>query len=81
MIHIKHRSPRLPYGLLDGGHMTNANNRFFSPGWDTPIVFDHSNKSFLAWFLRIFDTHKECTMRRQGKCPGLDHCHDCPWSS
>ena len=26
------------------------------------------------------DEHKSCLARRQGKCPGLDQCHDCAWS-
>lgn len=60
--------------------MTVSNKRFFQPGWDTPVVVDHSNWSFVAWFLRLFGERKHCLTRQQGKCPGLDHCHDCAWS-
>jgi len=61
--------------------MINAKSRFFQPNWDTPIVVDHANPSFVAWFLRFFDARNDCLMRRQGKCPGRDQCHDCAWSS
>jgi hypothetical protein len=53
----------------------------YQPGWATPIVIDHGSPSFIAWLLGIGRERKDCLARRQGKCPGLDHCHDCTWSS
>jgi hypothetical protein len=53
----------------------------FQPGWATPIEIDHGNPSFLARFLRIGRETLRCKARKQGKCPGLDQCHDCAWSS
>ncbi len=52
----------------------------FQPGWDTPLVVEHRNRSFLAWLLGIRSPRGECRMRIQGNCPGLDQCHDCAWS-
>jgi hypothetical protein len=51
----------------------------FQPGWATPVAIDHS-PSFLAWFLRFPGERGNCLARRQGRCPGLDQCHDCTWS-
>ena len=53
---------------------------FYRPGWETPIVVDYNKPSFLSWLLGFRGERKHCVMRRQGKCPGLDHCHDCAWS-
>lgn len=53
----------------------------FRPGWETPILVDYSKPSFLSWLLGFRGERQHCVMRRQGKCPGLDHCHDCAWSS
>jgi hypothetical protein len=36
--------------------------------------------SFFATFLRFASERGRCNARKQGKCPGLDHCHDCSWS-
>lgn len=52
----------------------------FQPGWSTPIVVDYRKPSFVAWLLGWADQRKSCLARRQGKCPGLDQCHDCAWS-
>lgn len=52
----------------------------FQPGWATPIVTRHE-PSFFATFLKFGDQRGRCRMRKQGKCPGLDQCHDCNWSS
>ena len=52
----------------------------FQPGWCTPLVIDYRKPSFLSWLLGFKGEREHCTMRRQGKCPGLDHCHDCAWS-
>lgn len=51
---------------------------FFQPGWAMPIVVEH-RASFFEWFLGL--APKACLARRQGRCPGLDQCHDCAWSS
>jgi hypothetical protein len=51
----------------------------FQPGWATPIVVRHE-PSFFATFLRFASERGRCNARKQGKCPGLDHCHDCSWS-
>ncbi len=51
----------------------------FQPGWATPIIVRHQ-PSFFATFLRLRDESGRCAARKQGKCPGLDHCHDCNWS-
>ena len=53
----------------------------YQPGWATPIAVDYGKLSFLAWFLGIGREREYCQARRQGRCPGLDHCHDCAWSS
>lgn len=60
--------------------MNTRKNVRFQPGWATPVVVDYGKPSFLAWLLGWNDGHKECLARRQGKCPGLDQCHDCAWS-
>ena len=52
----------------------------YQPGWATPIVLDYDKPSFIAWFLGLVREQPHCLARRQGKCPGLDHCHDCSWS-
>ena len=52
----------------------------YQPGWSTPVVLDHDKPSLIAWFLGIGKERNYCLARRQGKCPGLDHCHDCTWS-
>jgi hypothetical protein len=26
------------------------------------------------------DKMHDCLPRRQGRCPGLEYCHDCPWT-
>lgn len=51
----------------------------FQPGWATPVIVRHE-PSFLAAFLRFDEERTFCKTRKQGKCPGLDHCHDCNWS-
>ena len=53
----------------------------FQPGWATPVPIDYRKPSFLAWFLGFAGERKHCRARMQGSCPGLDHCHDCAWSS
>jgi hypothetical protein len=52
----------------------------FQPGWAMPIAVQY-RPSFLAWFLKVPDEHPNCIARRQGRCPGLDQCHDCAWSA
>jgi hypothetical protein len=52
----------------------------FQPGWATPIIVRYE-PSFFATFFRLSGERDRCKARRQGKCPGLDHCHDCTWSS
>ncbi len=49
-----------------------------TPGWDTPTVpaFDPAS---LKRELRQYD-EADCLARRQGRCPGLEFCHDCQWS-
>jgi hypothetical protein len=56
-----------------------SNNFRFQPGWATPLAVDYS-PSFISWFLKFPDPHRDCDARRQGRCPGLDQCHDCTWS-
>lgn len=50
------------------------------PGWSTPIVVDYQAPSLLMRFLGMLREKARCPMRSQGKCPGLEHCHDCAWS-
>ena len=52
----------------------------FQPGWATPIIVRHE-PSFFATFLRFAGERGRCNARKQGKCPGLDRCHDCNWSA
>jgi hypothetical protein len=51
----------------------------FQPGWATPVIVRHQ-PSFFATFLRLRGERRRCAARKQGRCPGLDHCHDCSWS-
>jgi hypothetical protein len=51
----------------------------FQPGWATPVVVRHE-PSFFATFFRLAGERTRCSARKQGKCPGLDHCPDCSWS-
>jgi hypothetical protein len=51
----------------------------FQPGWATPVVVRHE-PSFFATFFRLAGERTRCNARKHGKCPGLDHCHDCSWS-
>jgi hypothetical protein len=60
--------------------MTTRDGFRFQPGWATPVVVEHRKPSILAWLLGIDGERKECLARRQGHCPGRDHCHDCAWS-
>jgi hypothetical protein len=52
----------------------------YQPGWSTPIVVDYDKPSLFARFLGLAREQTRCLARRQGRCPGLDHCHDCSWS-
>jgi hypothetical protein len=52
----------------------------FQPGWSTPILVDYRKPSFIAWLLGFDGAPRACLARRQGRCPGLDQCHDCTWS-
>jgi hypothetical protein len=61
--------------------MMISNNFQFQPGWATPVRIDYRNPSFFARFLGFADQSGHCRARAQGKCPGLDQCHDCAWSS
>ena len=51
----------------------------FQPGWATPMAVRHE-PSFFATFFKLAGERSRCNARKQGKCPGLDHCHDCSWS-
>jgi hypothetical protein len=51
----------------------------FQPGWATPLAVRHE-PSFFATFFRLAGERTRCNARKQGRCPGLDHCHDCSWS-
>jgi hypothetical protein len=51
----------------------------FQPGWATPFLVRHE-PSFFATFFRLAGERNRCAARKQGKCPGLEHCHDCSWS-
>jgi hypothetical protein len=53
----------------------------FQPDWATPLVTDLSKPSWLAWFFGFREERGRCAARRQGRCPGLDQCHDCNWSA
>ena len=48
-------------------------------GWATPIV-PRNDYASLAQILGHKDPEHNCLARRQGVCPGLEFCHDCPWS-
>ena len=51
----------------------------FQPGWATPVVVRHA-PSFFATSFRFRGERYRCNARKQGRCPGLDRCHDCTWS-
>jgi hypothetical protein len=46
-------------------------------GWSTPVVprYDYAS---LAQDLGHKDS-ANCLARQQGRCPGLEFCHDCTW--
>lgn len=46
-------------------------------GWSTPVVPRYEFAS-LAHVLR-HPNSAQCLARRQGRCPGLEFCHDCTW--
>lgn len=50
----------------------------FLPGWAAPIPLRTDFPS-LARLLKHRDAHGDCLARRQGRCPGLEHCPDCSW--
>lgn len=52
----------------------------FQPGWATPQVIDYRKPGFIAWLLGSAGKERECLALRQGRCPGLDQCHDCTWA-
>jgi hypothetical protein len=47
-------------------------------GWATPIA-TLTDYPALAYVLGHRDRKHDCLSRRQGLCPGLEYCHDCPW--
>lgn len=52
-------------------------------GWATPIVprFDATALARqIGYNLRGSGKRGGCVARRQGRCPGLEFCEDCPWS-
>lgn len=50
----------------------------FLPGWATPVPARTDYPS-LARALKHRHSHEKCLPRRQGRCPGLEHCADCSW--
>ncbi|MEK6591683.1 MAG: hypothetical protein AABZ67_01245 [Pseudomonadota bacterium] len=48
-------------------------------GWATPVA-SRTNYAVLAQQLGHKVARHDCLPRRQGLCPGLDQCHDCPWT-
>jgi len=61
--------------------MTYSEEREFQPGWATPVIVDFKNLSLVASLIGFLNGKSTCLARRQGKCPGLDQCHDCAWSA
>jgi hypothetical protein len=61
--------------------MTQHDEFRFQPGWAMPIVVDHGKPTLLSWFLGLLRNHPECLALRQGRCPGLEQCHDCTWTA
>jgi len=52
-------------------------------GWATPIVPRFSVTDLarqMGQSLRGSGRRGGCVARRQGRCPGLEFCEDCPWS-
>ena len=48
-------------------------------GWATPVA-PRTNYAALAQRLGHNVARHDCLPRRQGLCPGLEYCHDCPWT-
>jgi len=48
-------------------------------GWATPTPVS-AGLAFLANALKHRVRGHDCIARRQGQCPGLEYCHDCPWT-
>jgi hypothetical protein len=48
-------------------------------GWAAPYG-QSTDYAALARELGHRDPKQNCLGRRQGVCPGLDLCHDCPWA-
>lgn len=57
--------------------MTNKPDWFLGT---TPLAGDMRAFAFFARFFGHHDKRHDCVARRQGRCPGLDQCHDCAWS-
>jgi hypothetical protein len=48
------------------------------PGWAPPRLPQAAFHEFAA-ALRHASACKNCLVRRQGRCPGLEFCADCAW--
>jgi hypothetical protein len=75
---IKKVRRRVPDNISTLSNRSTAMNIFERfVGWSTPIVprFDYAS---LAQDLRHPDS-ANCLARQQGRCPGLEFCHDCTW--
>ena len=48
-------------------------------GWVTQIA-QRIDFAPLARALGHLERKRDCLVRRQGLCPGLVLCHDCPWA-
>ena len=47
-------------------------------GWTNPAGL-RTDLASLARALGHRDSHPQCLVHRQGRCPGLEHCPDCTW--
>ncbi|NIR61935.1 MAG: hypothetical protein GWO02_21835 [Gammaproteobacteria bacterium] len=50
--------------------------------WSTPVVQEFGTVAFARALGHLggLMTRAVCLARRQGRCPGSDQCHDCPWA-
>jgi hypothetical protein len=48
-------------------------------GWAMPVAL-RVDYATLATRLGHTDARHDCLPRRQGRCPGIEYCHDCEWT-
>lgn len=62
--------------------MRNSLNKLV--GWALPLIPAYDPATLAARLGHVGEarhgTRGGCIARKQGRCPGLEYCADCPWS-